>query len=261
MSQIPRGPWHTNPEAWDSAVIDAKTWPGIATINFKRANKWDTPKAQGSHGAPRKFKGVDLGTGSIEIVYWTQEQHDEIVTLLADIEPEPGKTEPKSHRIQHAVATVRKLKDFTVDDVDGPKVRGGIGTFVIGITEHREPTTAKATGTAKGSGAAGAQAKQTSYCQARQAEIDMLQIPLTEATVRFNTFSSFADYNPGLADTAKADMARIQGQIQTIKNLMIFAGCDQCGPKPANASQRADFFKSQQPSQGASTEVPEDPPQ
>ena len=49
------------------------------------------------------------------------------MTRLADLEPEPGKTEPKSHRIGHAVATVRKLKDFTVDDIDGPKVKAGIG--------------------------------------------------------------------------------------------------------------------------------------
>ena len=259
MSQIPRGPWHTNPEAWDSAVIDGKTWPGIATINFKRANKWDTPKAQGSHGAPRKFKGVDLGTGSIEIVYWTQEQHDEIVTLLADLEPEPGKTEPKSHRIGHAVATVRKLKDFTVDDIDGPKVKAGIGTFVIGITEHREPTTNKATGTVKGSaGGNSGTAKNAAYCQARQAEIDFLQIPLAEATARWEFYNSFATYDANLADAARADMEGYLAQIANIKNAMLYSGCTQCGPKPATASQRADFFK--EPSQVSSTEVPEDPP-
>lgn len=258
MSQIPSGPWHTSPELWDTVVIDGKPWPGIATVNFKRANKWDTPKAQGSHGGKRKFKGADLGTGSIEIAYWTTEQHDEIVTLLADLEPEPGKKEPTAHSIGHAVATVRKLVAFTVDDIDGPKKVGkDIRTVIISITEHREPTTNKATGTAKGNGVTG----QQSYCQARQNEIGLLQIPLTEATVRWETYSSYANYNASLAETAAQDMSRIQGQIQTIKNLMIFAGCAQCGPKPANADQRKDFFETvQEPSKVPSTTVPEDPP-
>lgn len=260
MSQIPAGPWHTNPEAWDSVVIDGKTWPGIATVNFKRANKWDTPKAQGSHGAKRKFKGADLGSGSIEVVYWTTEQHDEIVTLLADLEPEPGKDEPKSHRIQHAVAVIRKLKDFTVDDIDGPKVKNGFGTFVIGITEHREPTTNKATGTVKGSGTG--KGGPSSWCAARQFEVDQLQSLLAQAMQRLETYSSFENYDSVKLADAQLSVSELQASISYIKTMMIGANCAQCGPKPANATeaQRADFFKSQEPSQVPSTTVPEDPP-
>lgn len=152
MAELPAGPWHESPDAWDTIVINGKEWPGIASVEIDRAQKWDTKKAQGSHGAEREFKGTDLANVKIELRLWTTEHFAAVEAngLLADIEPDPGKKKQDAVSIQHAVAAFRKVSAVTIDKVNGPKVSNGVGVITIDATEYRKPDTNNATGTASG---------------------------------------------------------------------------------------------------------------
>ena len=153
MTLIPAGPWDINPAIWDKVVIDDREWPGLATVKVTRANEWDTKKAKGSHNGEREFTGAKNATVKITIKFWTDEHWQQVKTeLLPTLEP-LDKTAANSHTLSHEVSNARKVKSFTVDQIDGPdRAETGIWTLTIDATEYRPPSDKNAVGTATGSG-------------------------------------------------------------------------------------------------------------
>jgi hypothetical protein len=151
---IPAGPWDINPALWDKLVIDDREWPGLATVEIARANKWDDKKTKGEHGGEREFSGTENASVNITIKFWTDD-HWTLVRdeLLPIIEPLVEKTTPNSHSLSHAVSDARKVKRFTVDRITGPtRSEIGIWTIKVEATEYRPPSDKNATGTVSGSG-------------------------------------------------------------------------------------------------------------
>ncbi len=149
--QIPAGPWHEEPELWDTAVLNDVECPGICKVEISRGNKWDEKKAKGSHGAEREYSGAEPAKVKLSIVTWTSAHHTVMrEKVLPIVEPVPGKKKVDAVQLQHAVAIARSVSAFTVDDVDGPSVSDGKATWKISGTEYRKPSTQNATGTAKG---------------------------------------------------------------------------------------------------------------
>lgn len=189
---IPPGPWHEFPAFWDVLRMAGKDWPGIAKVDsVSRQQKWDTAKAKGSHGGTRKFAGADLATVSIVIVFWDSEQWDAIQKdFLPLVEPDPGKDKPAVLDVSHAVLEARKIKQVTVDGVDGPSVDGGFGTITIQCTEYRAPSEKNATGTAQsnqGKKTNGGNSKNNSRCQELAARYEQLQADNAQQQAYINT--------------------------------------------------------------------------
>lgn len=144
---IPFAPWNAVPEVWDRVAFDDEQSPGVAAVTISRSNKWDTQKAQASHGAKRDFKGSDLATVKIQIRFiYADDYVDFCERILPIIEPDPGKKKPTVIRLDHATAWARNLRTITIDTVSGPEIQGGIGVFDIDATEHREPDKTNAGG-------------------------------------------------------------------------------------------------------------------
>lgn len=163
--QIPAGPWHDEPELWDTAVLNDVECPGICKVEISRGNKWDEKKSKGSHGAEREYSGAEPAKVKLSIVTWTSAHHATMrERVLPIVEPVPGKKKVDAVQLQHAVAIARSVSAFTVDDVDGPAVSDGKATWKISGTEYRPPTTKNATGTAKGGKGGANAAKVAGSC-------------------------------------------------------------------------------------------------
>lgn len=235
--KIPLGPWHTQPELWDRLTIGDKLVPGIATVEVDRANKWDSKKAKGEHGQEREFSGVEAAKVRIQIVYWTDEQWQEIKTeILPLIEPNPEKKKIDSLSINHEVANARKVARITVDSVKGPSVSGGLGTIDVDATEYREPSPKNATGTAtgKGGGSGGAGTKGGA-CADLANQIVQTQIEITNEQIQLNTAyaklasTEFLDFLAfDLQDEIgqrEARIAELNQQINALQQQQIAIGC------------------------------------
>ncbi|MGL4442656.1 MAG: hypothetical protein ACRCU1_03455 [Alsobacter sp.] len=156
-------PWDEDGEFWDRIEINAVEWPGKATVDVVRANKWDTKKAKGKHGGEREFNGADLAKVKIQIVCWTTEQILALVDLLPVIEPTPGKEKPDAVSITHPVAIIRKCLTITIDNL-ASKVTDKMMVVDIDATEHRPPEAKNASGTASGKGGSGFNPQNTGNC-------------------------------------------------------------------------------------------------
>lgn len=139
------------PSVWGTVSLAGRQWPGRARVTCSRGNDWDRPKAPGEHSAEAKLKGSRLASVTIEIEYWTHDQHNEAFELLQIIEPTPGKVKLGAVEISHAVTIFRGVSQVTIDDIAGP-LKGDDGLYKITIqaTEQRPVTPKNATGTASG---------------------------------------------------------------------------------------------------------------
>lgn len=147
---IDPSPWNEDAKSWDTIEIAGKVWPGIATVDVVRANKWDTKKTKGTHGGEREFNGADLAKVKIQIRCWTTAQMFELNELLPTIEPKVGKEKPDSVTISHPISIMRQCLLVTIDQVSGPKISDGIVTLDIDCTEYLKPIEKNATGGAGG---------------------------------------------------------------------------------------------------------------
>jgi len=219
-------------------------------VEIDRANKWDTKKAQGSHGAEREFKGADLASVRITIKLWTSDHFDVMNGngLLADIEPDPGKKKQDAVPIQHAVAALRKVTSITVDSVSGPRLEGGLGIISIAATEYRAPSSDNATGTANGRGGTGGNkanqaAQASSDCASLKAYLAGLQSDLAAAQAEHGELLGRYYQGSGLdpendvtqeqLEASEAKMAAIQAQIADLQAQQERLGCNNRGPDPA----------------------------
>ena len=200
--QIPNGPWHDTPDDWDKVELAGKVWPGLAMVEVDRANKWDTKKAQGSHGGEREYKGADLAPVRIEIRYWTTEHHEQVREFLPDIEPVPGKKKQDAVSIKHAVTILRKVESITVDNISGPKVSNGIGTITITATEYRKPTSEHASGTASGKFVGGDPRNAQGNCATLQDQYAHAVGSYATESARLNSLMAIAASN---GDTYQSD--------------------------------------------------------
>lgn len=239
--QIPNGPWHSTPDDWDKVELAGKVWPGLAMVEVRRANKWDTKKAQGSHGAEREYKGADLAQVRIEIRYWTTEHHEQVKEYLPDIEPVPGKKTQDAVSLKHAVSIVRKVESVTIDDIDGPKVSNGVGTLTIAATEYRKPTSENATGTASGRNGPGNPKNAQGNCATLQSQYAQLLIQWNQQAAELNRLTAALESDNtqqllGLGVT-EADVNRqkqvlddINAQMREVQGEMDRNGCNQKSP-------------------------------
>jgi hypothetical protein len=244
MSLIPAGPWHEQPEFWDRITLADRQWPGLATVEVSRANKWDSKKAKGSHGQEREFSGVDAAKVKIRIRIWTSEQWAEITSdLLPTIEPSPEKAKVDSITIGHAVASARKVQRITVDVVKGPSEEAD-GTWAIDIdaTEYRAPATKNATGTATGKGTGGGNPAPGSVCDQLKEQMVFLSNKLNAALAkqaeilgRLNNNAFWIEWpflQTGLG-VAEQEIAQTQAEIADVAARQQQEGC---GNAQASAS-------------------------
>lgn len=228
---IPPGPWDDFPEAWDIVVIGDREWPGLARVDVSRANKWDTKKAQGTHGGEREFKGADLARVKIEIRFWTSEHWDLIVNeLLSTVEPDPGKKKPEALRLSHVSAHARKVNQITIDSVTGPNVSNGQGVISIDATEYREPEKKNATGKASGKG---------SLCQQLANQLALLQANRTIDVSLYNYYSSLAGLDIQKAGEAYARVVATDAQIAAVQAHQLANKCNEAAPSALDAADQA----------------------
>lgn len=239
--QIPNGPWHDTPDDWDKVELAGKVWPGLAMVEVRRANKWDTKKAQGSHGAEREFKGSDLAPVRIEIRYWTTEHHEQVREYLPDIEPTPGKAKQDAVSIKHAVTILRKVESITIDDIDGPKVSNGIGTITITATEYRKPTSENATGTASGRNGPGNPKNAQGNCNTLYQQYAQLLIQWNTQAAELNRLTALYESDntqqllglgvtQGDIDRQKSVLDDINAQMREVQGEMDRNGCNNKSP-------------------------------
>lgn len=205
---IPPGPWDEFPDLWDKLTTNGQEWPGLATVEVSRANKWDTKKSKGEHGGKRGYAGADLAKVRIKIRVWEADHFDDLLNkYMAIVEPDPGKEKPDVITIGHQVATLRKVKQVTIDKVSGPDVTDGMGEIEIEATEHREPDDKNATGTAKASGNGskgnGAQGNNDSRCQQLASEYRELQAK--NASLQQGLIQNDQSYYMGMSPGGRAD--------------------------------------------------------
>jgi hypothetical protein len=230
---IPPGPWDDFPEAWDIVTIGDRDWPGLASVDISRANKWDTKKAQKTHGAEREFKGADLASVKIEIRFWTVDHWDEIITeLLPMIDPDPGKKLPTALTLRHVTANVRKVSQITIDSVTGPNRSGQFGVITIDATEHREPDKKNAGGKAKGAG--------NGKCAELAHQIEVLKNERYIYEQAFNKYMSPFTLDLVEAGRYQSLVAAVDVQIQIHQTTQQVLGCNQAGPPDPGGFNPAD---------------------
>ncbi len=208
-------PWDEDGEFWDRIEINAVEWPGRATIDIVRANKWDTKKAKGKHGGEREFNGADLAKVKIQICCWTTAQMLGLVDLLPTIEPNPGKEKPDAVSITHPVAIIRKCLTVTIDNVS-TKVTDKMMVVDIDATEHRPPEAKNATGTASGKGGSGFNPKNTSGCDDLFFQLSILYAQSSEiaqAKASNKLRQEAAEYDP---DGISGDLGSLQAEYATL---------------------------------------------
>lgn len=77
---------------WDRLVIGNTVMPGKWKItNGKIVLKIDHAKKAGTHGANPKFHGLDPHPFDAEGYFWTDEQMQQLYTVLPPLLPQPGK--------------------------------------------------------------------------------------------------------------------------------------------------------------------------
>ncbi len=180
---IPGQPWSANPKYWDTIELAGKQLPGLASVEVKRGNKWDTKQAKGQHGAKREFNGADLAKVRIVLRFITADEHEAFVSdHLPGLEPTPGKKKPDVISVGHAVTAARSVPSITIDEIDGPKVADGITSYIVDGTEFREPEKKNAVGTARGLGPGLSCPQYLAAYQKAQAELAAAQSELVAAS-------------------------------------------------------------------------------
>lgn len=216
-------------EVWDRATFNDIESPGLAHVTISRSNKWDTKKAQGSHGGERDFKGADLASVKIQIRLWTADDYVAFCeNILPLLEPKVGKEKPKAVLLGHATAWARNLRAVTVDSVSGPDAENeGIVTFDIDCTEHREPDKSNATGKATaGSG------KSSGKCPELIAQKTLIEINLTTWEAIRNSYMDPFNYDPVKVGEAESKVLQYSVELTGIKATMGLAGCVGSGYTP-----------------------------
>lgn len=224
MASLPDPP-QAVAEVWDRATFNEVESPGLASVSVSRANKWDTKKAQGSHGAERNFKGADLASVKIKIRLWTADDYvafnEDILPLL---EPDPGKEKPSGVAIGHAVAWARNLRAITVDSVTGPESDpAGFVEYDIDATEYREPEKKNATGKATGAG-------KSSYCDQIRAQLDLYYADLAVQKSLLSTYLSPATFDADRANEAQNKILLDEVTIAGLENNLVVGNCNQAPP-------------------------------
>lgn len=209
-------------EVWDRVTFNDVECPGLAAVTISRSNKWDTKKAQGSHGAERTFKGADLASVKIQIRLWTADDYvafnENILPLL---EPDPGKKKPESVALGHAVAWSRSLRSITVDSVSGPDADPvGIVTYDIDATEYREPDKTLA------QGKPGAGAGNGATCQQLAAQLVILDSTQVVWEIQRSEAATVHGYDPAKLVEAEAQLANIAVQKNNVYISQAAAGCN-----------------------------------
>lgn len=206
-------------EVWDRATFNDIESPGLVKVTISRGNKWDSKKAQGSHGGERTFKGADLASIKIQVRLWTADDYvafnEQILSLL---EPDAGKKKPTVINFGHAVAWSRNLRAFTVDNISGPESDpAGFVIYDIDATEHREPDKSNAQGK-PGVGKGG-------NCQALAAQMAVLDSQqLVWESIRSAAAHPFT-LDPAQLGRAEAELVRIDIEKSGVRNAQIVAGC------------------------------------
>jgi hypothetical protein len=235
MPQLPDPP-QAVAELWDSITFNDVQCPGVASVSISRANKWDTKKAQGSHGGERTFKGSDLASVKIQIKLWTLEQHDAFLAdHLPPLEPDPGKKKPDGVTIGHAVATARNVRAITVDSVSGPEAdHAGFVTYDIDATEYREPDKKNATGKATGG---------SSLCETIRAQLELRYADLAVQKQLLSTYLQPASFDPALAGLAQQKIIEIEAAIAGLENNLTVGKCREGVPFPATDYEAAEEIR------------------
>ena len=218
---IDPAPWDEDGQFWDTIEIAGKLWPGLATVDVTRGNKWDTKKAKGAHGGEREFNGADLGKVKIQIRCWTTEQLIALVDLLPDIEPVPGKEKCDAVSISHPVAIIRKCLSVTIDSVAGPKVQDRMSVLDIDCTEYRKPESKNASGTASGGGGKSSfNPANTSNCDTLTYQLNNLygqQIQLKTQQEQAQNKLDNGEYDPTDLSSGAASQSEIQAQVASLE--------------------------------------------
>jgi hypothetical protein len=213
-------------EVWDRLTCNETESPGLASVTVSRGNKWDTQKAQGSHGGQRNFKGADLASVKIQIRLYTLEDHEQFISdILPLFEPDPGKKKPEAVAIGHAVAWARNVRAVTVDSVSGPEsdIRGFV-TYDIDCTEHREPDSNNATGKATGAG-------KSNQCATIAAQLELRYAELAVAQQLYSTYLSPLTFSATGAAEQKAKILECETAIAALENNQQIGGCKDAPPQ------------------------------
>lgn len=142
--------WHDAPEVWDTLTLNGRPWPGVARVKVKRGRKWDRKEAGGANGETQTFKGVKAADVDITLRVHRNDW-DAVQVELEYIEPFVGKGKVDPVSIGHAVASVRKVADIQLEEIEGPdNGDDGVATFQIKAFEFTKTNKANGSGTAKG---------------------------------------------------------------------------------------------------------------
>lgn len=153
---VPSGPWYDNPDEWDTLILGADTWPGLARVEVTRSQKWDDAEAKGAHGQEPKYQGRGVAGLTITVIVWTSEQYELLEELVARIEPEPGAETPGPLDIAHPVARFRRIRKVKVESIDGPDEEdSGQWSITIHAKEMSPIETKGASGVGPGAGGGG----------------------------------------------------------------------------------------------------------
>jgi hypothetical protein len=223
-------------EVWDKATFNDLECPGLASVSISRANKWDTKKAQGSHGGERQFKGADLATVKIKVRLWTADDYvDFNENILPLLEPDPGKQKPSGVSLGHAVAWARNLRAITVDSVSGPESdNAGFVEYDIDATEYREPDKTNATGKASGG---------SSLCETIRAQLELRYADLAVQKNLYTVYLSPATFDAERAETTRLKILEIETAIAGLENNLTVGGCREGVPFPATDYEAAEEIR------------------
>lgn len=203
--------WHDDPDLWDSCELDDIACPGVTRVHVTRARKWDRKEVSGAHGETQSFKGTKAADVTIKVRYTKATEWTAIQALLAHIEPEPTKQEPKPLTIKSPRTAVRGIYTIQVDTIEGPDaVERDIEELTINCFEFwPKPAAKHGSGTPKG---------PIDYCaslRTREASTKALMAQLASSVP-----TSPDDYL-----VQQSELAGALGTLSAIQTEMLLTGC------------------------------------
>lgn len=147
--QSPQG----NPFAWDTLMIGAQAFPGLALVHAKRRYRLDAKKQAGVDGGTLTAFGHEPGDVDIVVRVWTRSHFLTLPTALLWLLPKPNKGLPTAVDVSHPALAMLSIRHLFFTDVSAPEPTGTKQMFELKLkaTEYLPAKPATKTVTIQGS--------------------------------------------------------------------------------------------------------------
>jgi hypothetical protein len=140
--------WNPLEQPQDFVILGGRRTPGIATLEgFSSPRIWDKRRGPGFTGATLRFKGLDLGKGTLRLTLITKEDWADWEAFAPVVTRPPIGRRATHLQIEHPQLEQLGIRAVAVEDVSQPMQVDETGKWEIEISllEFRRPQPALST--------------------------------------------------------------------------------------------------------------------